>query len=404
MNKLEYFKSSALKAANLVREYSGGRALILHHNDTDGLTSAAILFRTLQRLNVSYSAYCLEKPYPWALEKIFTDPFLDRETLLIFADFGSGMLPLISSLVEQQRLKVLVLDHHSISPVEDKSITLLNPLSLQIDGKQDCSSSTVCYLLAEALGDFNSDLLPLGLLGAFGDGQISAGQSSGVNHYLMTEAIKKNLVRIAADKHLECKSGSVFISADKLCQAIDALGSFGYLNGGPDVAIKGLIEGFDERYFIRSEEELLKFDLAYRKFLAGKHLKQEAGFNYFILDGPFNEMGVKTVGLVAQRLLLEQVAASDKYLFGFQSVPALIPGLGEFKIDQYKVSYRIGEILFKQIARGESASAIALIEGLKIEFGLFTDAMHPHAGAFTLKKGALEAFLKRLAEHIESAR
>ena len=45
---------------------------IFHHNDTDGLTSGAILTEAFERKGYTVHRYALEKPYPAVLKKIFS--------------------------------------------------------------------------------------------------------------------------------------------------------------------------------------------------------------------------------------------------------------------------------------------------------------------------------------------
>ena len=42
---------------------------IFHHNDSDGLSSGAILTRAFERAGFEVHRFCLEKPYPALLQK-----------------------------------------------------------------------------------------------------------------------------------------------------------------------------------------------------------------------------------------------------------------------------------------------------------------------------------------------
>ena len=44
---------------------------IFHHNDADGLCSGAILTRAFERQGFEVRRFCLEKPYPGVLKKIY---------------------------------------------------------------------------------------------------------------------------------------------------------------------------------------------------------------------------------------------------------------------------------------------------------------------------------------------
>jgi len=59
---------------NSVREVSQWplkEVQIFHHNDSDGLTSGAILTKAFQRAGFTIQRFCLEKPYPKLLHKIY---------------------------------------------------------------------------------------------------------------------------------------------------------------------------------------------------------------------------------------------------------------------------------------------------------------------------------------------
>src|SRR5512138_3365573 len=80
---------------------------LFHHNDSDGLSSGAILTCALERQGFKVQRFCLEKPYPAVLRKVFEH----AGRLIIFADFAGRIAPLISDLNRGRNL-VLLLDHH----------------------------------------------------------------------------------------------------------------------------------------------------------------------------------------------------------------------------------------------------------------------------------------------------
>ena len=63
---------------------------VFHHNDSDGLTSGAILTRAFERQGFDVRRFCLEKPYPAVLEKVYEQ----EGKILIFADFAGRIAPL----------------------------------------------------------------------------------------------------------------------------------------------------------------------------------------------------------------------------------------------------------------------------------------------------------------------
>ena len=57
---------------------------VFHHNDSDGLSSGAILTRALERQGYKVQRFCLEKPYPKVLNMVYEQ----EGKILIFADFA----------------------------------------------------------------------------------------------------------------------------------------------------------------------------------------------------------------------------------------------------------------------------------------------------------------------------
>ena len=76
-------------AVDEVRNWPQKEAQIFHHNDSDGLTSGAILTTAFERAGFKIQRSCLEKPYPKLLHKIYEQ----TGGLIIFADFAGRIAP-----------------------------------------------------------------------------------------------------------------------------------------------------------------------------------------------------------------------------------------------------------------------------------------------------------------------
>ena len=59
------------KAIEEVRQWPGKEVRVFHHNDSDGLSSGAILTRAFERAGCDIKRFCLEKPYPALLQKVY---------------------------------------------------------------------------------------------------------------------------------------------------------------------------------------------------------------------------------------------------------------------------------------------------------------------------------------------
>ena len=174
----------------------------------------------------------------------------------------------------------------------------------------------------------------------------------------------------------------------ELARAVDALGSFGYFRGGPDVAVKGLAEGFDQRYFDRAAEFRTEYEEVLTSFLKSIDIKQSAHLNWFTVGEHFNQMGVKTVGLICEHIRDNEISDTGKYIAGFQPIPDKIPGLGPVQFGEVKVSMRVPPALMEQVDAGAMPALTDFLPQGAQKLGGFVDACHRHAAAVTVPHGS----------------
>ena len=105
-----------------VRQWPEKTVQVFHHNDSDGLSSGAILTRALERQGLKVRRFCLEKPYPAVLKKVYEQ----EGGLLIFADFAGRIAPMLSELNRGRNL-TLILDHHVAEASTDPRVLNLDP-------------------------------------------------------------------------------------------------------------------------------------------------------------------------------------------------------------------------------------------------------------------------------------
>ena len=128
---------------------------IISHYDTDGITSAAIFSRALQRLGLKFSLKIVK-----GLETEFIKS-LPENHILIFLDLASNSLDELS----KKNTEIFIFDHHEIISKIPKKITIVNPT---LSKKQICSAA-ICYLFAKTLSPKNKDLANLAVIGMVGD-------------------------------------------------------------------------------------------------------------------------------------------------------------------------------------------------------------------------------------------
>ena len=70
---LETYFADVDKAIVRMRDYPSKEIVLLHHNDTDGLTSGSVLYKAFCDEGYKVQRFSLEKPYPKVLEKLFAE-------------------------------------------------------------------------------------------------------------------------------------------------------------------------------------------------------------------------------------------------------------------------------------------------------------------------------------------
>src|SRR5664280_2440285 len=214
---------------------------VFHHNDSDGLTSGAILTRAFERQGFNVKRFCLEKPYPAVLRKVYEQ----EGKLLVFADFAGRIAPLLSELNGGRNL-TLILDHHVAEASTDPRVINLDPDLFGLKGDRDISGSTTCYLFARALDPVNRDLAHIAAIGAVGDGFFVDGALVSENREVAMEAVRQGLLEI---RNRELGEQYLLNGSDgqtdvvEVGDYLDVLGGVGYYQKGPDRGVAVCLEG-----------------------------------------------------------------------------------------------------------------------------------------------------------------
>ncbi len=162
--------------------------LVISHVDADGLASAGLVCRALDKINIGYQVRILKQ-----LDEAALSALSDADTI-VFTDLGSGHLNYIDSLGAM----CIIADHHQ--PVGTSETALhLNPHLFGFNGAIDLSGSGTAYLMVRALGG-NENLSALAIVGAVGDLQhIRDGRLGGVNRLILQEAVRNHVVLAERD-------------------------------------------------------------------------------------------------------------------------------------------------------------------------------------------------------------
>jgi single-stranded DNA-specific DHH superfamily exonuclease len=227
------------QAIREIKQWPDKTVQLFHHNDSDGLTSGAILTRAFERQGFKVKRFCLEKPYPAVLRKVYEQ----EGGIIIFADFAGKIAPLLSEL-NQGRNLTLILDHHVAEASTDAMVHNLDPDLFGLKGDRDISASTTCYLFALALDSANRDMAHIAAIGAVGDGFFVDGQLVSQNHDVFEAQQGKMEIRkdeTGEQYFLTTSTGQM--SCIEFGDYLDLLGGAGYYQEGPDMGVRVCLEG-----------------------------------------------------------------------------------------------------------------------------------------------------------------
>ncbi|MDY0385609.1 MAG: DHH family phosphoesterase [Methanolobus sp.] len=147
----------ARECAEEIKKYE--EIQLVSHIDADGITSAAIISKALERAGIGSEMMFVKQLDETIVEKIAD---MNPE-LTIFTDLGSGQLEHINNY----GVHAIVSDHHR---PQGETKYHLNPHLYGANGSYEISGSGTTFILATQLGD-NRDLADLAIVGSVGDMQ-----------------------------------------------------------------------------------------------------------------------------------------------------------------------------------------------------------------------------------------
>lgn len=379
------------------RQWREKAVQIFHHNDADGLTSGAILTRAFEREGFKVQRFCLEKPYPAVLRKVFEQ----EGKLLVFADFAGRIAPLLSDLNRGRNL-TLILDHHVAEASTDPMVHNLDPDLFGLKGDRDISASTTCYLFARTMNPSNRDLAYVAAIGAVGDGFFVDGELVSENREVALEAVRQGRMEIHKLEHGEgyfLTSPTGLLPVLELSDYLDLLGGVGYYQGGPDMGVRVCLEGVSPESD-RMVEELKAvrtkiFDEEISRLRAGA-LIQTPHIQWFHVEKRLFPMGVKMIGAFCDAIKDTDLIDPQKYLAGFQVIPDEIPGFGAITFNEVKISMRVSAHMEGEIRAGRAMGLNTFLPEATGRLGGFSDACHTLTAATTVAIGREEQLIEEM--------
>ncbi|MBI5952204.1 MAG: DHH family phosphoesterase [Chloroflexi bacterium] len=385
------------RAIQEARQWREKTVQIFHHNDADGLTSGAILTRAFEREGFQVGRFCLEKPYPAVLKKVFEQ----EGKLLVFADFAGRIAPLLSDLNRGRNL-TLILDHHVAEASTDPMVHNLDPDLFGLKGDRDISASTTCYLFARTMNPSNRDLAYIAAVGAVGDGFFVDGELISQNRKVALEAVQQGRMEIhkhEAGEQYFLTSPTGLLPVLELSDYLDLLGGVGYYQGGPDMGVGVCLDGVSPESD-RMVEELKAvrtkiFDEEIARLRSGG-LKKTPHIQWFHVEKRMFPMGVKMIGAFCDAIKDTDLIDPQKYLAGFQIIPDEIPGFGVITFNEVKISMRVSAYMEGEIRAGRAMGLNTFLPEATSRLGGFSDACHTLTAATTVAIGREEKLIEEM--------
>jgi len=385
------------KAIREVKQWPKKEVQIFHHNDSDGLSSGAILTRAFERAGFGVQRFCLEKPYPALLQIVYQQ----EGEIIVFADFAGRIAPMLSDLNRERNL-TLILDHHVAEASTDPKVHNLDPDLYGLKGDRDISGSTTCYLFAHTLDPANNDLAYIAAIGAVGDEFFVDGCLVSENRDVTLEAVKQGNMEIREQEvgeryYLNTPRGQV--PCDEFGAYLDTLGAAGYYQNGPDMGVKVCLEGTTE-----DSDRMLKelksvqaraFEEELKRIQSGALIKTDH-IQWFKVENRFKPMGVKMIGVFCDAIKNSDYVDHDKYVAGFQVIPNEIPGFGSIQMSDVKISMRVSSFMEEEIRSGRAMGLNIFLPEATNKLGGFSDACHSLTAATTVAIGKEEQLIEEM--------
>ena len=381
------------KVAEDLRKYKG-TVTIVHHNDADGICSAAILLKLFELLDCESELICIEKVHPKIVEKIHEDK---EDEIVIYTDLG-GLAAEIIDKINAGRCKVYIIDHHPAKSIESEHVFVLDPELAGISGDIFISASTLNYVFCCRISEEMRKYAYLAVIGSVGDYHDRTGGVLGFDRFALDDALHQGLVKIKIEGVRERYYIKFFDEfADVIAKRLTTLGACGYEYKGYADGIKACIKGFDDKILkkVKKLEDMRveKFKKAIERLINGE-LKYGRHIQWFHVHDDFSPMGVKAVGEFCQLIKDMSFIDENKYLIGFQNMPDYIPDIGKIELNAVKMSGRVPIPLERKILRGDAPGLDYLVPKASEVVNGFADATHRLAAATVIEKGKEEEFIK----------
>ncbi|MDH5769873.1 MAG: hypothetical protein OEZ25_01085 [Candidatus Bathyarchaeota archaeon] len=388
--KFQKFDKGLKEAIYEFERWSPELVYLIHHDDADGLTSAAIAKRALVREKIKTRLICIEKLYPDIVKRLHAL----SGNVYFYLDIAAAHAKFISEENKGKNL-TFILDHHDAEPSTDPLVYNLDPELYGISGERDVSGSATAYVLSRRLNPRNIDVSHLAVIGS---AEIP-GDLRGINRMVLEDAVKKELVRVVVSTGKESYRITPFKgrSSRSLSRRLTVLGSVGYYRGGPKMGVDACLKGFTsetEAFTDELEEERKKANKRLLAQLYHGGLLKSSNVQWFHARDVFKGMGVKVVGSFCSLISYKTLVDGNKYIFGFMNMDREIPGFGMLEEDYVKVSARVPPKLGKLIMSGKKPPLSKILAEACRESGGNADG-HAVAASGWIPRGQKETLVRK---------
>jgi RecJ-like exonuclease len=389
---MEEFIKKAIEAVKLINSIEAEKALVIYHDDADGISAGAIISTALNRIGLSVKRICLEKLFPEVVREIHSNR---KRTHIFYCDIGSPHCDMISQYNNGRNLTI-ILDHHDPKPSNDPMVLDLNLENFGFKGESDFSGSTCSFLFAKVISNENIDLSYLAITGSL---EIPEG-IKGLNNEILIEALRNKTV-LQKNEKLYAPKINMFIN--DLFSKLQVLGSAGYYKGGPELGIKLCLNGEDEEISRVIKDLENKRRNANRKMLSklySEGIKQSKYTQWFDAENIFSGMGTKTIGTFCSYLSYQKrIIDPNKFIVGFIDMPSEIPEFGKIREKYVKISIRAPEPLRKEIDNGVLPSAISILSAAVNKYGVADG--HAYAASAIVTREYKSESIKKIDSYID---
>ena len=389
---MKEFIKKAIEAVKLINSIKVENALVIYHDDADGISAGAIISMALNRIGINVKRICLEKLLPEVVREIHSSK---RRTNIFYCDIGSPHCDMISQYNNGRNLTI-ILDHHDPKPSSDPMVLDLNLENFGFKGESDFSGSTCSFLFAKVISSENIDLSYLAITGSL---EIPEG-IKGLNNDVLIEALENKTI-LQKNEKLYAPKINMFIN--DLFSKLQILGSVGYYKGGPELGVKLCLNGEDEEIskVIKDLEDKRKN--ANKKMLSKLYdegVKQSKYTQWFDAGNIFSGMGTKTIGTFCSFLSYQRrIIDPNKFIVGFIDMPSRIPEFGEIKKKYVKISVRAPEPLRKKIDDGIMPSAVNILNAAINKYGVADG--HAYAASAIVAREYKDEIIRKIDSYID---